>query len=157
MRLLTSTSGTWCSVSKPRLLALLILATQAAAGEGSISGRATDPTSAAIPRLTVTLSKAASSEMLASSTTSDTGAFQFFAKAGLYDVSFVGVVSADGVGFKSETIRGVRLEDGAAVELPAMTLTVVSPCSIRIDPVPISRKSRIKGFLRRVGLIRNPT
>lgn len=155
MPLPTSTSGTWCSASKPKLLALLILATQAAAGEGRISGRVTDPTGAAIPRLVVRLSGAASAEMLASLATSDTGAFQFF--AGLYDVTFVGFVSADGFGFKSEIIRGVRLEDGATVELPAMTLTIVSPCSIRIDPVPISRKSRIKGFLRGVGLIRNPT
>ncbi|MCC6394635.1 MAG: hypothetical protein IT167_28830 [Bryobacterales bacterium] len=59
----------------------MILATQAAAGEGRIPGRVTDPTGAAIPRLGVRLSGAASVEMHASSATSDTGAFRFFAEA----------------------------------------------------------------------------
>ncbi|MCC6362182.1 MAG: carboxypeptidase regulatory-like domain-containing protein [Bryobacterales bacterium] len=151
----TSTSGTWFSASNPKVLILLLLAAHAAAGEGRISGLVTDPTGAVIPRLTVRLSKAASTELPASTTTSDDGTFEFLAKAGLYDVTFVGFVSG-GFGFKSETIKDVRLEHGAAVELPAMRLSIVSPCSISIDPAaPISRKSRIKRLLGRMGLVRN--
>lgn len=103
------------------VFALLTAATVPAQVAGRLAGRVVDPTGAAVPNATVSLSLPGGKTAVLSTNTTAEGSFSLAAvRPDLYDLT------VDAAGFAKTTTRGVRVDPNSETAVPAIRLEISS-------------------------------
>ena len=111
-------------VSVTLLVLLGVSALLAQQNTGRIAGSVVDATGAAIPTASVQLSLAGGGVAATSATRTD-GLFNFNAiQPGTYDLTF------ESAGFAKQIIRGVKVDPGREISIPAITMEVTSKAEV---------------------------